>query len=235
MNYGDTERQVFRTFLAFASLILILILLFFNISTDIYRVSSIVYDTSIDLTLNTDSIENLKGNSIWLIDDAYFETFYQENPSVERISIQKELPSTLLIQIDISERIAFIDDNRQTPPRSFILYKNLYTRDTNTNEGLTSININNGPVNEGFFGEVITFVLTLKKYPINLSNIVFDYDGTSVNVTHFNSEFFLGDPSDLARKAAVVGYYISEEPCEGEIRVVYGEDGKEITAVTNCQ
>ena len=232
MNYGDIERQVFRTFLVFTSLMLILVLLFFNITRDIYRVSAIVYDTSVDL--NVDSLEYLKGQSIWLIDDAYFESFYLENPSVERIRIQKELPSTLLIQIDISEKVAFIRDNRQSPPRSFILYKNLYTRDTNSNEGLASIKINNGPVRDGFFEEVITFVLTLKKYPLNLSNIVVNYDGTSVDVTHFNSEFFLGAPSDLARKASVVGYHISEEPCEGEIRVVYTEDGKNVRAVTNC-
>ena len=233
MNYGDIERQVFRTFLAFASLMLILLLLFFNITKNIYRVSAIVYNTSIEL--NIESLEDLKGTSIWLIDDSYFNTFYQENPSVEKIRIQKELPNTLLIQIDISEKVAFIQDNRQSPPRSFILYKNLYTRDANSDEGLTAIRINNGPVKEGFFEEVITFVLTLKKYPLNLSNIVVSYDGTSVGVTHFNSEFFLGDPSDLARKASVVGYYISEEPCEGEIRVVYTEDGKDIRAVTNCK
>ena len=233
MNYGDIERQVFRTFLAFASLILILVLSFFNITRDIYRVSTIVYDTSIDL--NIDSLEYLKGKSIWLIDDAYFESFYQENPSVERIRIQKELPDTLLVQIDISERVAFIRDNRQSPPRSYILYKNLYTRDTNSNEGLASIKINNGPVRDGFFEEVITFVLTLKKYSLNLGNIVVNYDGESVNVIHFNTEFFLGAPSDLARKASVVGYYISEEPCEGEIRVVYTEDGKNVRAIPNCK
>ena len=233
MNYGDIERQVFRTFLAFASLILMLVLLFFSINRNIYRVSKIVYDTGIEV--NVDSLESLKGTSIWLVDDAYFDTFYKENPSVERIIVQKEFPNTLLVQVTLSEKIAFIQDNRQSPPRSFVLHKNLYTRDTISNEGLASIKINNGPVKNGFFEEVITFVLTLKKYPINLNNIVFTYDGTAVNLTHFNSEFFLGDPSDLARKASVVGYYISEEPCEGEIRIVYTEDGKDIRAVTNCK
>jgi len=232
MNYGDIERQVFRTFLAFASFILILVLLYFNITTNIYRVSEIVYDAGVEL--NVDSLEDLKGSSIWLIDDSYFEAFYQENPSIERIRIQKELPNTLIVQIDISEKIAFIEDKRQSPPRSFILYKNLYSREATSNEGLPYIKINNGPVKDGFFEEVITFVLTLKKYPLNLSNIVVSYDGTSVNITHFNLEFFLGDPSDLARKASVVGYYISEEPCEGAIRVVYTEDGKDIRAVANC-
>ena len=232
MNYGDIERQVFRTFLAFASLMLMLLLLFFNINRNIYRVSEIVYDTSVQL--NTNSLEKLKGSSIWLIDDAYYDAFYKENPSVERIVVQKEFPNTLLVQINFSEKIAFIQDNRQSPRRSFILFKNLYTRDTTINEGLVSIKINNGPVKNGFFEEVITFVLTLKKYPINLNNIVFIYDGTTVNIKHFNTEFFLGEASDLARKASVVGYYISEEPCEGEIRVVYTEDGKDTRAVTNC-
>ena len=109
MNYGDIERQVFRTFLAFASLMLMLLLLFFNINRNIYRVSEIVYDTSVQL--NTNSLEKLKGSSIWLIDDAYYDAFYKENPSVERIIVQKEFPNTLLVQINFSEKIAFIQDN----------------------------------------------------------------------------------------------------------------------------
>ena len=88
---------------------------------------------------------------------------------------------------------------------------------------------------KGFFEEIVTLVMTLKKYPINLSNIQVDYDGESMKVAHFETNFFLGSPSDLGRKAAVLGYYVSEEPCVGDVRLVYSEDGKEIRAVTNCK
>ena len=174
------------------------------------------------------------GTSIWLVDDSYFGSFYEENPTVERISIKKQLPDKLIVQIDISEKLAYIQDNRQSPPRMFILHKNLYTLDSERKESLITIIINNGPVQDGFLEEVISLVMTLKKYPLNLSNIEGIYDGESMNLTHLDTEFYLGSASDLGRKATVIGYYISEQTCKGEIRLVYSEDGKEIRAVTKC-
>ena len=232
MNYGEIERQTFRTFLAFSSLLITVLLIFFNITSNFYRVSNITYINDTDLSKA--SLESLKGTSIWLVDDTYFDSFYLENPSVEKISIIKELPNTLVIDVTISEKIAFIQDNRQSPPRTFILHKNLYIDDVLSNTDLLYLKINNGPVRDGFYEEVVTFVLTLKKYSINISNVDMEFDGTSILATHFNSNFDLGDPSDLARKASVVGYYLTEEVCNGEIRLVYSEEGNEIRAVSNC-
>ena len=233
MNYGEIEKQTFRTFLAFSGLLITVLLIFFNITSNFYRVSNITYINDTDLS-NT-SLESLKGTSIWLVDDTYFDSFYLANPSVEKISIIKELPNTLVIDVTISEKIAFIQDNRQSPTRTFILHKNLYIDDVESNTDLLSLKINNGPVREGFYEEIVTFVLTLKKYSINISNIDMEFDGTSILVSHFNSNIDLGDPSDLARKASVVGYYLTEETCSGEIRLVYSEEGNEIRAVTNCK
>ena len=233
MNYGAIERQTFRTFLAFSTLLVTLILVFFNITSDLYRISDIDYDDKLEL--NMSSLESLMGTSIWLIDDTYFISFYEENPTVEKISIQKRLPNKLIVQIDISDEIAYIQDNRQSPPRMFVLHKNLYTLDSERKEGLVTIKINNGPVRDGFLEEVISLVMTLKKYSPNLSNIEGLYDGESMKLTHFNTEFYLGSASDLGRKASVVGYYISEQTCKGEVRLVYSDDGNEIRAVTNCQ
>ena len=232
MNYGEIERQTFKTFLAFAGLLMTVVLIFFNIASTFYRVSSIIYVNDSDLSKS--SLENIKGTSIWLVDDTYFDSFYLANPSVEKISIIKDLPSTLVVDVTISEKIAYIQDSRQSPPRTFILHKNLYIDDVNTDSDLLSLKIDNGPVREGFYEEIVTFVLTLKKYSINISNVSMEFDGTSILVTHFNSNFDLGDPSDLARKASVVGYYLTEEVCDGEIRLVYSEEGNEIRAVSNC-
>ena len=233
MNYGEIERQTFRTFLAFSTILIALILVFFNITSDLYRISDIDYDDKLEL--NMYSVESLMGTSIWLVDDTYFVSFYEENPTVEKISIQKQLPNKLIVQIDISEELAYIQDNRQSPPRMFVLHKNLYTLDSERKEGLVTIKINNGPVRDGFLEEVISLVMTLKKYSPNLSNIEGIYDGESMKLTHFDTEFYLGSASDLGRKASVVGYYISEQTCKGEVRLVYSEDGNEIRAVTNCQ
>ena len=232
MNYGEIEKQTFKTFLAFAGLVITIVLLFFNITSNFYRVSNITYINDTDLSKT--SLEKLMGTSIWLVDDTYFDSFYQANPSVEKISIIKELPNTLVIDVTVSDKLAYIQDNRQSPPRVFVLHKNLYIDDVETNTGLLSVKISNGPVREGFYEEVVTFVMTLNKYSINISNVDLEFDGTSIFATHFNSNFDLGDPSDLARKASVVGYYLTEEPCDGEIRLVYSEEGNEIRAVSNC-
>ena len=233
MNYGDLEKKTFKTFLAFATILFVAVLILFNITSNIYRVFDITYDDSLDL--NYSSLESLKGTSIWLIDDTYFQTFYKQNPSVEKIVIEKQLPRTLIVKITISEKLAYIQDNRQSPPKTFILHKNLYVLEAKRNEGLLALTIYNGPVVDGFFEEVITLVMTLKKYPVNLGNILVSFDGEDVELVHFSTKFYLGSPYDLARKAAVLGYYLSEEPCEGEVKLVYNEDGSEISAVTNCE
>ena len=233
MNYGEIERQTFRAFLAFSGLLISALFVFFNITSNFYRISNILYNN--ESGLNISSIEKLYGTSIWLIDDNYFEIFYTDNPSVENITIKKELPSTLVVDVVISEQIAYILDNRQSPPRTSILHKNMFITETIDNNELVSIKITNGPVRDGFYEEVITFVMTLKKYSVNLSNVDLEFDGVKILVYHFNSKFDLGDATDLGRKASIIGYYLTESPCDGEVRIVYNEEGNEIRAVANCK
>ena len=108
MNYSDIERQTFKTFLAFSTLLLTFILTFFNLSSTVYRVSNVSYIENEDLDFS--SIERLVGVSIWLVDDYYFQDFYDDNPTVDSISIRKELPDTLITNIIMSDRIAAIED-----------------------------------------------------------------------------------------------------------------------------
>jgi len=232
MNYGEIERHTFKTFLAFSALLLSLILVFSILTSRLYRVSSVVYDYNLEL--NMSSIESLMGKSIWLVGDNDFENFYEENPTVERISHDILLPDKLLLEIVISEKLAYIEDNRQSPPRTFLLHKNLYTPDSQSKEGLMTIKISNGPVRGGFLEELVSLVMTLKKYSINIANIEAVYDGETMELTHFETVFDLGTPSDLGRKASVIGYYISQETCTGKVALVYSEDGKDIRAVNNC-
>ncbi len=232
MDYGEIERQTFRTFLAFSGLLLAALLVFFSITSRFYRVSNILYNN--DSEMNISSIERLYGTSIWLIDDNYFDIFYVDNPSVENVVIKKELPNTLVVDIIISEQIAYIEDNRQSPSRTFILHKNMFIKDVRGNNELATVMITNGPLKDGFYEELITFVMTLKKYSVNMSNIDIRFDGTNISVTHFNTIFDLSAAVDLGRKATVVGYYLTEAPCDGEIRLVYNEEGSEIRAISNC-
>jgi len=232
MNYSDIERQTFKTFLAFSTLLITFLVTFFYLSSSVYRVSTISYIKNENL--NYSSIERLLGISIWLVDDYYFQDFYEENPTVESISITKELPNTLLTNVIISEQIAFIEDRRQVPTMISVLYKNLHIERGQDIKNLPKVVIENGPVKEGFYEEIITFVLTLKKYSVNLNNINISFDGESIYVSHIDTEVSMGSPSDLGRKASVVGYYLAENPCSGEIRLIYSEEG-EIRAITNCK
>tara|TARA_B100001250_G_scaffold311668_1_gene273650 strand:+ start:102 stop:728 length:627 start_codon:yes stop_codon:yes gene_type:complete len=207
--------------------------IFFYLSSSVYRVSTISYVENEDIDYS--SIERLLGISIWLVDDYYFqEDFYEENPTVESISISKELPNTLLTNVIISEQIAFIEDRRQVPSMMSVLYKNLHIERGQDIKNLPKVVIENGPVKEGFYEEIITFVLTLKKYSVNLNNIDISFDGESIYVSHLETEVTMGNASDLGRKASVVGYYLTENPCSGEIRLIYSEEG-EIRAITKCK
>ena len=124
MNYSDIERQTFKTFLAFSTLLLTFIVIFFNLSSTVYRVSNISYIENEDLDYS--SIERLVGVSIWLVDYYYFQDFYDDNPTVDSLSITKELPDTLIANIILSDQIANIEDKRQVPSSISVLYKNLY-------------------------------------------------------------------------------------------------------------
>ena len=236
MDYGKIERQTFKTYLVFSGLVLFFLLASFGfVFSSTYRISEIKY--SKEQNLDYSSLNKLIGTSIWLVTDQFSTEFYKDNPTVEKISLVRKMPSTLVIDITLSDQLAFITDARQNPPQSFTLYKNLhqsFIRNSN-NLDLMSISITNGPVPEGFLEEVATFVLTLEKYPINLSNVSLTYDGNEVYVIHFETTVNLGGPIDLARKGTLVGYYISEMPCDGEIRIVYTDDGSNIKAVKNCR
>ncbi len=234
MDYGQLERQAFKTYLAFSGILLFFILTSFAyVFSTTYRISDIQFNNEYKLDYN--SLNKLLGSSIWLVSDQFSEEFYSDNPTVEKIVLARKMPNTLLIDIMLSEKLAFVNDSRQNPPQNFILYKNLYQKPVNENENLIKISITNGPVPEGFFEEVATFVLTIKKYPINIHNVLVTYDGKEVNVTHFDTSVSLGGPVDLARKGTLVGYYISEVPCDGEIRIVYTDDGNSIKAIRNCK
>ena len=232
MNYGEIERHTLKTFLAFSTVLFGLILVLSTVTSRFYRVSDVDYDYNPEL--NMSSLESLVGKSIWLVNDADFELFYEENPTVEVITKEVQLPDKLLFKIVISEKLAYIEDKRQSPPRTFLLYKNLYAPDSQNKEGLMTIKINNGPVRDGFLEELVSLVMTLKKYSLNLANIEATYDGESMRLTHFDMVFDLGLPSDLGRKGSVVGLYISEQTCTGEISIVYSGDGKEVKAVHTC-
>ncbi len=234
MDYGQIERQTFKTYLAFSGLVLFFLLASFAyVFSSTYRISEITYNE--DENLDYSSLNKLLGTSIWLVSNQFSDEFYTENPTVEKLMLVRKMPSTLVVDITLSDELAFVNDTRQKPPRSFILYKNLYQKPSNTNRDLMKVSITNGPVEKGFFEEVATFVLTLKKYPINLSNVTLKYDGKEVAVYHFETIVNLGGPIDLARKGTLVGYYISEIPCNGEIRIVYTDDGTNMKAVKNCK
>ena len=235
MDYGKIERHTFKTYLIFSGFALFFLLASFAfVYSSNYRISQIIYNE--DLGLDFSSINKLKGTSIWLANDRYNDEFYTDNPTVEMVFLIREVPlsDTIFIEVKLSEKLAYVNDARQTPPKSFVLYKNLYQKPSALNEGLLKVSITNGPVVEGFFEELATFVLTLKKYSINMSNLLLIHNGEEVVVNHFDTTIYIGEPKDLARKATLVGYYVSEDSCNGEIYLVYTEDGKDLRGYKKC-
>ncbi len=235
MNYGQIERKTFKSYLIFSSFALIFLLasIAFVFSSN-YRISNIEYNTN--LPLNYSSINKLIGTSIWLVDnDQVSDNFYFDNPTVANVLIDIEMPKTLVVDVKLSKELATINDARQYPPRTFVLYKNLHQGKATSNGSLMKVSIINGPVAEGFFEELATFVLTLNKYSINLSNVSLVHDGEEIVATHFNTSINLGSPIDLARKGTLVGFYLSEGSCnDGEITLVYTQDGKNLKGIKNC-
>ena len=149
MDYGKIERQTFKTYLAFSGLVLFFLIGSFGyVFSSNYRISEIQYNR--ELNLNYSSLNKFIGTSIWLVTDQFSDEFYKDNPTVEKVSLVRKMPSTLVIDITLSEQLGFITDARQNPPRSFILYKNLHQSSIrkSNNLDLMSISITNGPVPE---------------------------------------------------------------------------------------
>ena len=227
----EVEKKSFKTFITFTFFIIILNLLTISIFSSKYRVSYLDYGQ--DYNLNYDSLKNIEGQSIWLIDDADFDKFYDDNLNIENLKISKDLPNSLVIEVTLHKKIISFLDLRNTSPQLMLLYKNLHTEETLSKDTTPLLTITNGPIPDGFYSEIVSFILTVEKYDITPSKINITFDGQELSATYDKTTVKMGKPIDLSRKGSVVGYIFEEGNCLGEVSILDTQD-EDIETLFRC-
>ena len=221
---SGVESKSFRTITLFTFVVLITLALLVSIFSNKYRVSTINYDY--ELNLNYEGLKEIEKLSIWLVNDDNFEKFYLDNPNVESLEISKQLPNVINMNINLYQKIIVYTDFRDTSPEQRLLYKNLYTADATSEEDLAHLVITNGPIVDGFYSEIVSFILTVEKYEVDLSEVSMTFDGDVLAINYLDTIIDAGKAVDLSRKGTVVGYILEKGDCKGSVTILqsFGED-----------
>ena len=226
-QFESIQIRTFKTFLNFSFLILLLSITFFTILSSKYRVSDyqIIRTDNSYLELNLDSLETIKGGSIWLINDSDFEKLKLENSTIETINYTKNLPNNVIIEIKEFEAIASITDLRYSIPKNTVLFKNQIEINKNSAlQELPTVTVSNGPVANNFSGELVSFFVTLKKFNLRVADFSLVHNGTSLIGEFRGLQIFFGQPVDLGIKASVLGDFLNSKTCTGEVRFLSSEE-----------
>ena len=78
------------------------------------------------------------------------------------------MPNVINININLHQKIVVYTDFRDSSPEQRVLYKNLYSTVVVSEEDLAHLVITNGPIDDGFYNEIVSFILTVGKYEIDL-------------------------------------------------------------------
>ena len=228
---SGVESKSFRTFTLFTFVVLITLALLVSIFSNKYRVSAINYDY--ELNLNYEGLKEIEKLSIWLVNDDNFEKFYLDNPNVESLEISKQLPNVINININLYQKIIVYTDFRDTSPEQRLLYKNLYTADATSEEDLAHLVITNGPIVDGFYSEIVSFILTVEKYEVDLSEVSMTFDGDVLAINYLDTIIDAGKAVDLSRKGTVVGYILEKGDCKGRVTILQSS-GEDIETLFEC-
>ena len=228
---SGVESKSFRTFTLFTFVVLITLALLVSIFSNKYRVSNINYDY--ELNLNYEGLKEIEKLSIWLVNDDNFEKFYLDNPNVESLEISKQLPNVINININLYQKIIVYTDFRDTSPEQRLLYKNLYTADATSEEDLAHLVITNGPIVDGFYSEIVSFILTVEKYEVDLSEVSMTFDGDVLAINYLDTIIDVGKAEDLSRKGTVVGYILEKGDCKGSVTILQSS-GEDIETLFEC-
>ena len=228
---SGVESKSFRTFTFFTFAVLIILALLVSIFSNKYRVSNINYDY--ELNLNYEGLKGIENLSIWLVNDDNFEKFYLDNPNVESLEISKRLPNVVNININLYQKIIVFTDFRDTSPEQRVLYKNLYTTDATSEEDLAHLVITNGPIVDGFYSEIVSFILTVEKYEVDLSEVSMTFDGDVLEINYLDTIIDAGKAVDLSRKGTVVGYILEKGDCKGSVTILQSSS-EDIETLFEC-
>lgn len=226
-EYTQLEQTSFKTFLGFSLLIFIVLLPSFYIFSNYYRVKDIEVQGSpyIDASLFTE-FYNI---SIWSIGENSFENIYISDNTIEKIELTKKLPNQLKINISHYLQVAEITDLRGSEVTKGVLYKNLLFKEAYLENDVANVTITNGPVDDGFNGEIVSLVMTLLNFEIDISKISLVHNGSNLKGFYKGIEIdFLG-PVDLSTKASAVGELLEKSSCKGEVTFITNN-----SFVTDC-
>lgn len=170
-------------------------------------------------------LNTLYGKSIWTINESSLESLYSIDPTIERIELNRVLPLSIgkiEIELKLYEQVAEIFDLRGSKPEISILFKNLYTSESiEASSTSISVTIINGPVDNGFNGEIVALYMTLSSFEgIDTGSLELTHSGESIVGYYKEVEIFFGSPIDLATKASAVGELLSEGSCQGVVRFI---------------
>ncbi len=228
-EFNLNQIRFFKSFLTFAFVVLVTSLIIINSSSQKFRISEI--DHSMEDQLFMESLNSLYGRSIWFVDENSFDQIYKDNPDIKNLNITKRLPNKLIISIDLYQQLANLIDLRSSVETYAILYENAYIVSTlKIDKTLPIVKIENGPVESGFNGELISLFKTLDNYQYTKQSLEIKYDGDAFNAYYGKTTFQLGDAVDLGRKASILGTYLSDNSCDGTVKFLTSE-----STIENCK
>ena len=224
IDFNEQEKVSFRSFLIFSLFLLTVLNIGFSLNSSYFRISKVEVIGSTELFDETELIKLALGQSIWLINNDSFSNEVLKTPTIESLSITKNYPNKLTIELTEYDRILFITDLRGSVPKKSTLYKNMVETDSDKIIDISSLTISNGPVPAGFNGEMVSLIMTLKSYDLDVYTFNFIYDGETFIGEYRDTVINFGKPLDLGSKSSALGSLLEKSECKGEIRFISKED-----------
>ena len=229
IDFNEQEKVSFRTFLIFSLFLLITLNTGFTLNSAYFRVSNVEVLGSNKIFDEADLIKSALGQSIWLINNDTFSDNILQLPTIESVIISKEYPDKITIELTEYDKIMTVTDLRSTIPKKSTLYKNMIEIESDEIFSIPTLTITNGPVPTGFNGEMVSLIMTLKSYNLDINSFNFTYNGDSFIGEYRSTLIDFGKPSDLGSKSSALGSLIENSECQGEIRFISKED-----LIANC-
>ena len=229
IDFNEQEKVSFRSFLLFSLILLIILNTGFTLNSAYFRVSRVEVLGNNEIFDEADLIKPALGQSIWLVNSDTFSDNMLQIPTIESVIISKEYPNKITIELTEYDKIMTITDLRSSIPKKSTLYKNLIEIESDEIFSIPSLTITNGPVPPGFNGEMVSLIMTLKSYNLDVNSFNFTYNGDSFIGEYRSTLINFGKPLDLGSKSSALGSLIENSECQGEIRFISKED-----LIANC-
>ena len=229
IDFNEQEKVSFRSFLIFSLFLLIILNTGFTLNSAYFRVSKVEVLGNNAIFDEADLIKPALGQSIWLVNNDTFNDNMLQTPTIESVIISKEFPNKITIELTEYDKIMTITDLRGSIPKKSTLYKNMIEIESDEIFSIPSLTITNGPVPKGFNGEMVSLIMTLKSYSLDVNSFNFIYNGDSFIGEYRATLIDFGKPLDLGSKSSALGSLIENSECQGEIRFISKED-----LIANC-